>query len=122
MGLFDAVIAAVRDGADAAVPAIAVSDTLKRVPEWGEAGGVVAGTVDRSGLFAAQTPQAFSREALVAVHAGESEATDDAALVEAVGGTVVAVPGEAAAHKVTEPDDLVIVEALLRGRTGGGGL
>ncbi len=121
-GLFESVIAVVRGGADAAVPALAVSDTLKRVPEWGDSGGVVAGTVDRSGLFAIQTPQAFRREVLVAAHAGEPEATDDAALVEAAGGTVMAVPGEAAAHKVTTADDLVIVEALLGGRAAGGGL
>jgi len=121
-GLFAGVIAAVRGGADAAVPVLAVSDTLKRVSEWGDGGGVVVGTVDRSGLFGVQTPQAFRREVLVGAHAGEPEATDDAALVEAVGGTVVAVPGEAAAHKVTEPDDLVIADALLRGRAGDGGL
>ncbi len=104
------------------MPVLAVSDTLKRVSEWGDGGGVVVGTVDRSGLFGVQTPQAFRREVLVGAHAGEPEATDDAALVEAVGGTVVAVPGEAAAHKVTEPDDLVIADALLRGRAGDGGL
>lgn len=121
-GLFVRVITAVRGGADAAVPALPVSDTLKRVPEWGDSGGVVAGTVDRSGLFAVQTPQAFRREVLAGAHAGEPEATDDAALVEAVGGTVVAVPGEAAAHKVTTAADLVIVEALLRDRAGDGGL
>ena len=121
-GLFESVIAAVRDGADAAAPALPVSDTLKRVPEWDDSGGVVAETVDRSGLFAVQTPQAFRREALVAAHAGEPEATDDAALVEAAGGTVVAIPGEAAAHKVTTTADLVIVESLLRGRARDGGL
>lgn len=104
------------------MPVLPVSDTLKRVLEWGDSGGVVAGTVDRSGVFAVQTPQAFRREVLVGAHAGEPEATDDAALVEAVGGTVVAIPGEAAAHKVTTAADLVIVEALLRDRTGDGGL
>ena len=114
--LFERVIAAVRGGVDAAVPALAVSDTLKRVPEWGDSGGVVAGTVDRSGLFGVQTPQAFRREVLVAAHAGAPEATDDAALVEAAGGAVMAVPGEAAAHKVTTAADLVVVEALLGGR------
>ena len=119
--MFESVIAAVRGGADAAVPALAVSDTLKRVPEWGDSGGAVAGTVGRSGLFAVQTPQAFRREVLVAAHAGAPEATDDAALVEAAGGTVVAVPGEAAAHKVTTEADLVIVEALLRAGAGGSG-
>jgi 2-C-methyl-D-erythritol 4-phosphate cytidylyltransferase len=121
-GLFAHVIAAVRGGADAAVPALAVSDTLKRVPEWGESGGIVAGTVDRSGLFAVQTPQAFRREALATAHVGAPEATDDAALVEAAGGTVMAIPGEAAAHKVTTAADLVVVEALLADRASGGGL
>ena len=120
--MFEGVIAAVWGGADAAVPALAVSDTLKRVPEWGDSGGVVAGTVDRSGLFGVQTPQAFRRDALVAVHGGEPEATDDAALVEAAGGTVVAIPGEAAAHKVTTAADLVVAEALLGGRAESGGL
>ena len=120
--MFEGVIASVRGGADAAVPALAVSDTLKRVPEWGDSGGVVAGTVDRSGLFGVQTPQAFRRDVLVAAHVGEPEATDDAALVEAAGGTGMAVPGEAAAHKVTTAADLVVVEALLGGRAGSGGL
>ena len=120
--LFAAAIAAVRAGADAAVPALAVSDTLKRVPVWSEGGGVVAGTVDRAGLHAVQTPQAFRREVLVAAHAGEPEATDDAALVEAAGGTVMAIPGEAAAHKVTTAADLVIAEALLRARVADDGL
>ncbi len=119
--LFDAVIAAVRGGADGAVPVLPVSDTLKRVPEWGDSGGIVAATVDRSRLYGVQTPQAFRREVLVAAHRGDPEATDDAALVEAAGGTVMAIPGEAAAHKVTKPDDLVIVEALLGGRAAGSG-
>ena len=102
------------------MPALAVSDTLKRVPEWGDRGGAVAGTVDRSGLFGVQTPQAFRREVLVAAHDGEPEATDDAALVEAAGGAVMAVPGEAAAHKVTTAADIVVVEALMRDRAGEG--
>lgn len=119
--LFASVIAAVRDGADAAVPAVPVSDTLKRVPDWGDSGGAVAGTVDRSGLFAVQTPQAFRREALVAAHDGMPEATDDAALVEATGGTVMAIPGEAAAHKVTTPADVAVIEALLGDRVAAGG-
>lgn len=120
--LFAGVIAAVRGGADAAVPVLPVSDTLKRVPDWDDSGGVVAGTVDRSGVFAVQTPQAFRREVLVTAHAGEPEATDDAALVEAAGGTVMAIPGETAAHKVTTAADLVVVEALLGGGAAGGGL
>ncbi len=121
VGLFASVIAAVGAGADAAVPALAVSDTLKRVPVWSDAGGVVTGTVDRAELYGVQTPQAFRREMLVTAHAGAPEATDDAALVEAAGGTVVAIPGEAAAHKVTTAADLVITEALLPTRVADDG-
>ncbi len=58
----------------------------------------------------------------MAAHVGEPEATDDAALIEENGGTVLAIPGEAAAHKVTTAADLVVVEALLTNRTSGGGL
>ena len=104
------------------MPALGVSDTLKRVMAWSDAGGVVSGTVDRAGLYAVQTPQAFRFEVLAAAHAGAPEATDDAALVEAAGGTVMAIPGEAAAHKVTTAADLVIAEALLRARVANDGL
>lgn len=111
--LFDAVIAAVRAGADAAVPGVAVADTLKRVE-----GDRVVATVDREALVAVQTPQAFAAAVLRAVHDRGGDATDDAALVEAAGGTVVVVAGEATNFKVTEPADLVRAEDLLaRGRT-----
>lgn len=109
--LFRAVIAAVRDGADAAVPGVAVADTLKRV-----AGARVVETVDRDALVAVQTPQGFRPAALRAAHAGAADATDDAALVEAAGGTVVVVPGEADNFKVTEPADLERAAALLARR------
>jgi 2-C-methyl-D-erythritol 4-phosphate cytidylyltransferase len=101
-GLFDAVIAAVRSGADGAVPAVTVADTIKEV----DADGVVVATPDRSRLVAVQTPQAFRAEVLRRAHAGGAEGTDDAALVEAIGGTVVTVPGDPANRKITEPDDL----------------
>jgi 2-C-methyl-D-erythritol 4-phosphate cytidylyltransferase len=109
--LFDAVIAAVRAGADAAVPAVPVADTLKRVE-----GTRVVETVTRQRLVAVQTPQAFAAGALRRAHADEPDATDDAALVEAAGGTVVVVRGEPANLKITAPEDLVIAEALLRSR------
>lgn len=99
--LFEAVVAAVRAGADAAVPALAVSDTVKRVSD-----GVVVDTIDRTGLVAVQTPQAFAAAALRRAHAGGAEATDDAALVEADGGRVAVVPGEAANVKITLRGDL----------------
>jgi 2-C-methyl-D-erythritol 4-phosphate cytidylyltransferase len=106
--LFEAVVAAVGDGADAAVPGLPVADTLKRV-----ASGRVVDTVDRGELVAVQTPQAFRASVLRAAHAGSDDATDDAALVEAVGGRVVVVPGEPRNLKITTPDDLLVAAALL---------
>jgi 2-C-methyl-D-erythritol 4-phosphate cytidylyltransferase len=106
--LFRAVIAAVRDGADGAVPGLAVADTLKRVDDVR-----VTATVDRVGLVAVQTPQAFEAGILRAAHASDGEATDDAALVEELGGTVVVVPGDPRNLKVTGPADLMIAAALL---------
>lgn len=97
--LFEAVIAAVEAGADGAVPAVPLADTVKRVH-----GDRVVETLDRSTLVAVQTPQAFRADVLRRAHVGE--ATDDAALVESVGGRVVIVPGEAANAKVTTPADL----------------
>ncbi len=111
--LFDSVVTAVGRGADGAVPALPVVDTVKRVDA---AGGVVE-TLDRSTLVAVQTPQAFAADALRQAHATGVEATDDAGLVEAAGGTVVVVPGEVANVKVTEPHDLVVAEAHLGGGT-----
>ncbi|MBW3644563.1 MAG: 2-C-methyl-D-erythritol 4-phosphate cytidylyltransferase [Actinobacteria bacterium] len=101
--LFAAVVAAVRAGASAAVPGIPVVDTVKRV----DGDGVVVETLDRTGLVAVQTPQAFAASALRSAHGEHPEATDDAALVERAGGRVVVVPGEAANAKVTGPADLV---------------
>ncbi|HXY92334.1 MAG TPA: 2-C-methyl-D-erythritol 4-phosphate cytidylyltransferase [Acidimicrobiia bacterium] len=106
--LFDAVIAAVQNGADAAVVAVPVSDTLKRVD-----GTRVVGTVDRSDLVAVQTPQAFRAGALRDAHRRADQATDDAALVEAAGGTVVVVPGDPRNLKITTPADLLLAAALI---------
>lgn len=100
--LFAAVLAAVRAGSDAAVPGLVLPDTLKRVE-----GGWVVATIDRDEVVAVQTPQAFSAEVLRAAHVGEPEATDDAALVERIGGRVAVVPGEVRNLKITSPEDLV---------------
>ena len=100
--LFGAVVAAVRAGADAAVPALPVTDTVKVVA----ADGSVVATPDRATLVAVQTPQAFRAERLRAVHVAGAEGTDDAALVEAAGGRVVTVPGERENAKITDPEDL----------------
>lgn len=106
--LFDAVISAVRAGADAAVPGLPVADTLKRVD-----GTRVVETVDRDALVAVQTPQAFRTTVLQAAHASAGDATDDAALVEAAGGAVTVVRGEVDNFKVTEPADLHRARAVL---------
>jgi len=101
--LFGAVVAAVREGADAAVPGLPLADTVKRVRH-----GVVLTTLDRAELVAVQTPQAFTAESLRRAHArGAMAATDDAALVEAVGGRVVVVAGEADNAKLTTAADLL---------------
>lgn len=106
--LFAAVIEAVRGGADAAVPALPVPDTVKRVE-----GGLVLETLSRDGLVTVQTPQAFQAGALRAAHATGDEASDDAALIEAAGGRVLVVPGEPANIKVTTPADLAVAAALV---------
>ena len=100
--LYERVIAAVRAGADGAIPGVPVSDTIKVVDDH----GVVVDTPDRGRLVAVQTPQAFRCSMLRAAHEGEPSATDDAALVEAIGGVIVVVPGERHNRKITEPDDL----------------
>ena len=100
--LFATVIEAVIYGADAAVPGVPVSDTIKHVA----ADGTVTGTPIRATLRAVQTPQAFRADVLRRAHAGTEDATDDAALVEAAGGRVVVVVGEEHNRKITDPNDL----------------
>lgn len=100
--LFGRVIEAVHGGAAGAVPAVSVADTLKRVDD----GGVVLRTVDREGVVAVQTPQAFDAGWLRRAHESGADATDDAGLVEAAGGRIVAVEGEPDNVKVTTAADL----------------
>lgn len=107
-GLWRAVIGAVVAGADAAVPCVPVTDTIKQRQVDGS-----LVTLERSTLVASQTPQAFCPEALRRAHAGGREATDDAALLESLGCRVVEVPGEAANFKLTGPSDLRVAELLL---------
>ena len=110
-GVFERVIQAVRGGADAAVPVIEVTDTIRH-----RAGG----TADRRDLLAVQTPQAFRAGALRAAHTGGADATDDATLVETSGGTVATVEGDGRNVKITAPHDLMVAEALLAGGAGPG--
>ena len=103
-----------------AVAAIPVSDTLKRVGE----GSTIDGTVERAGLWRAQTPQAFPRRMIVDAYARAAAegvtATDDAALVERFGGRVVVVKGSLRNLKVTTPEDLRLAELLLAAVEAGG--
>ncbi|WP_433571729.1 2-C-methyl-D-erythritol 4-phosphate cytidylyltransferase [Streptomyces sp. CA-251247] len=122
----DGVIEAVRDGAQAVVPALPLADTVNEVgpAEKGEPEPVVA-TPERARLRAVQTPQGFDRDTLVRAHHivrpdGEG-ATDCAGMVERLGGPVVVVPGHEEAFKVTRPLDLVLAEAVLARRRANDG-
>lgn len=119
--VIDGVIKALEDGADAAVPHMPVSDTLRKQ----ENGRWV--TVPRAGLLRAQTPQGFRFSAILKAHheLAAQEATDDMALAELAGLTIVATPGEGSNMKVTNPEDFATAELLLGGhksdvRTGSG--
>ncbi|MGA1763591.1 MAG: 2-C-methyl-D-erythritol 4-phosphate cytidylyltransferase [Ilumatobacteraceae bacterium] len=99
---FARVISAVAAGADGAVPATPVADTIKVVDETGQ----VMRTPPRGSLRAVQTPQAFRADVLRRAHASLGEGTDDASLVEAEGGKVVVVDGDVLNRKITTRDDL----------------
>jgi 2-C-methyl-D-erythritol 4-phosphate cytidylyltransferase len=103
-------------GADGAIAAAPMTDTVKEAGE----GGVVERTLDRSRLWRIQTPQVFRadvlRRALDVSDAELAAATDDAALVEAAGGVVAVVEAPADNIKVTRPVDLALAELLLAGR------
>ncbi len=109
--MIERVMAEARRG-NGAVPALPVADTLKRVTD----SGAVSETVDRSGLWRAQTPQAFPREmierAYTHARANGITATDDASLCELLGLPVVIVPGSERALKITEEADFARAEAL----------
>ncbi|HEX7119463.1 MAG TPA: 2-C-methyl-D-erythritol 4-phosphate cytidylyltransferase [Longimicrobiales bacterium] len=117
--VIDRALAAAAGGVGAVV-GVPVTDTLKEV----DAEERIVGTPDRSTLRAAQTPQAFPRAMLLDAYRRAARegvaATDDAALVERYGGTVVVVEGAPENIKVTRPIDLVIAEALMRSRAAAG--
>lgn len=103
----------------AALCAIASRDTVKEVDG---SPPVVTATRDRSRMWLAQTPQCFDRALLLEAHAkAAAEATDDAALVEAMGRDVVVYEGAPSNFKVTTAEDLIVAEALLRERLNASG-
>jgi 2-C-methyl-D-erythritol 4-phosphate cytidylyltransferase len=116
-----ALISAVVNAAEAhgaAMPAIPVADTLKQVDP---ATNVITGTVPRAGVWRAQTPQVFRRDWLVEAYARRAalttEITDDAQLIEALGHSVVVVPGAPDNFKITTKADLELADAVLKSRT-----
>ena len=102
---------------DGVVPATPISDTIKLCED-----GTVSATLDRTKLYAAQTPQAFRLGLLRRIYTSPEEdlraATDDASLVENAGGRVVVVAGEKTNIKLTSPEDLVLAGAILAAREG----
>jgi 2-C-methyl-D-erythritol 4-phosphate cytidylyltransferase len=116
-GLIDAVVDQLAADEDAAgvIAATPVTDTIKQAND----GGRVERTLDRAGLWAVQTPQAFRADALrEALSDPDSlpEATDEAMLVERRGGRILIHPASADNIKVTEPHDLLVAELLVRER------
>jgi 2-C-methyl-D-erythritol 4-phosphate cytidylyltransferase len=115
--LVEAVLAAaLGEGVDGAIAAAPVTDTVKRADDK----GVVSETLERSSLWAVQTPQVFRRAALERALDVPAEvlsrATDDAWLVERAGGRVVVVPAPCENLKITTPIDLALAEVLVASR------
>jgi 2-C-methyl-D-erythritol 4-phosphate cytidylyltransferase/2-C-methyl-D-erythritol 2,4-cyclodiphosphate synthase len=101
------------DRHDGVIPAMPVSETLKRAM-----GGVIAGTVEREGLWAAQTPQGFRYELIRSAHARAAESghvqfTDDAGVAEWAGMKVIVLPGEGSNVKLTTAEDMRLAEERL---------
>lgn len=126
--LLDSVADELAEGAQGALPALAVSDTLKR----GNPAGYVQETVSRADLYGAQTPQAFAFEKIHAAHqdaatSNRTDFTDDASIAEWAGIPVRLVPGSAANIKLTTAQDMIMADAKLNNqpaipdvRTGNG--
>ncbi|HWI41234.1 MAG TPA: 2-C-methyl-D-erythritol 4-phosphate cytidylyltransferase [Verrucomicrobiae bacterium] len=104
-------------GADGAVAAVPVKDTVKKASD-----GVIAGTPPREELWLAQTPQGFRYGVIRAAHehaAAEGHlGTDDSSLVERLGGRVLLVPGDYRNIKITTPEDMLVAEAFAGERKG----
>jgi 2-C-methyl-D-erythritol 4-phosphate cytidylyltransferase len=114
-GLVVRVVEALHSGHSAVVPALPLSDTVKAV----DANGVVLGTPDRAGLRAVQTPQGFATELLLRAYQRAADLTgadftDDASMVEHIGGQVQVVDGDPLAFKITTRLDILLAQAIVR--------
>ena len=105
------VVEALRSGHSAVVPVLPLSDTVKAV----DANGAVLATPDRAGLRAVQTPQGFATDLLLRAYqrAVTADFTDDASLVEQIGGQVQVVDGDPLAFKITTRLDLLLAQAIV---------
>jgi 2-C-methyl-D-erythritol 4-phosphate cytidylyltransferase len=114
--VIDSVFAAAREHG-AAMPAVAVSDTLKQVDSTTHR---ITATVARNGLWQAQTPQVVRRDVILSAYerrgAQKTPITDDAQLVEATGQGVFVVPGSPLNMKITTKEDFELAEAVLKAR------
>ena len=114
--LFNRVAQSVFENQIGVIPALHVADTIKKYK-----GDVIQETIERSDLVRAQTPQGFPASVLVAAHVGATqEFTDDAALIQSIGGTVMMIPGEEQAMKITTAEDFERAQTYLlaHARTG----
>jgi 2-C-methyl-D-erythritol 4-phosphate cytidylyltransferase len=114
-GLVVRVVEALRAGHSAVIPALPLSDTIKAV----DANGVVLGTPERAGLRAVQTPQGFATELLLRAYQRAADLTgadftDDASLVEHIGGQVQVVDGDPLAFKITTRLDILLAQAIVK--------
>jgi 2-C-methyl-D-erythritol 4-phosphate cytidylyltransferase/2-C-methyl-D-erythritol 2,4-cyclodiphosphate synthase len=107
--LANSVLSALSKGEQAVIPALDVIDTIKEI----DSNNYVRNTLNRSSLRAVQTPQGFTRSVLARAHQASEDATDDAALVEALGIAVKVIPGEFRALKITTKSDLVTATQIL---------
>jgi 2-C-methyl-D-erythritol 4-phosphate cytidylyltransferase/2-C-methyl-D-erythritol 2,4-cyclodiphosphate synthase len=114
--LFNRVAQSVFENQIGVIPALHVADTIKKYK-----GDVIQETIERSDLVRAQTPQGFPASVLVSAHVGATqEFTDDAALIQSIGGTVMMIPGEEQAMKITTAEDFERAQTYLlaHARTG----
>jgi 2-C-methyl-D-erythritol 4-phosphate cytidylyltransferase len=105
------VVEALQAGHAAVVPVLPLSDTIKAI----DANGVVLGTPERAGLRAVQTPQGFATELLLRAYqrALTADFTDDASMVEQIGGQVRVVEGDPLAFKITTRLDVLLAQAIV---------
>jgi 2-C-methyl-D-erythritol 4-phosphate cytidylyltransferase len=106
--LFESVVDALTDGIDCVLPCLPPTEPIKRVQD-----GRVIATLPRSDLMVVQTPHAFRAQVLRAAHEGAPEAVEDTVLVEELGGTIAAVPGDPRNLHVTTPAELELASCLV---------